>query len=176
MYDVYKQRRFIQYWQNIRPRTRACRCRYSRLFPLVTADDRRLTSVHGFLTIAKDGTPGVVLNFAIHICGSAKEMSILPSTPVVTGNDLRTPVNKGLQKVNALKMADAVMFVLKLTIFAATNRRYLVSQHTHWSQHSVLTKGTDSLPQKRQCSPGIGVASIRLYVIGSSPCLLQCHT
>ena len=50
----------------------------------------------------KDGTTGVVLNFAIHICGDGKEMSILPSTPAVTGNDLRTPVNKGLQKVNAL--------------------------------------------------------------------------
>ncbi|MBA7647028.1 hypothetical protein ES703_54797 [subsurface metagenome] len=43
--------------------------------------------------------------------------------------------------------------------------------HHHCSQHLVLTKGTDSLPQNRQCSPGIIFASIRLYVMQSSPYL-----
>src|SRR6266568_1641840 len=46
-----------------------------------------------------------------------------------------------------------------------------VSQHIHCSQHGVFTNGTEASPQKRPCSPAMGLASIRSYVI-TSPCLV----
>src|SRR6266851_832510 len=48
-----------------------------------------------------------------------------------------------------------------------------VWQHIHCWQHGVFTNGADGSPQKRQCSPAMGLASIRLYVIASL-CLMGC--
>ena len=41
----------------------------------------------------------------------------------------------------------------------------LVSQQIQWLQQAVFSIGTESTPQKWQCTPGIFFASILLYVI-----------
>ena len=78
---------------------------------------------------------------------------------------LLTALPRAAMLVLIVGIAQAEALVLHLAPPAPRNEKNAVSQQIHCSQHGVLTSGAWASPQKRQCSPAIGLASMRLYVM-----------
>ena len=72
-------------------------------------------------------------------------------------------------------VAQTKAFVLDLTTPAASKRQNAVSHDLHCRQHGVFTNDAEEAPQKRQCSPAIGLAAMRLEVMGAPSLGGQSH-